>query len=293
MQRAKNKYIKTNGISHHYLDWGNPSLQPIILMHATGLCASVWHPIATELATSNHVMAFDQRGHGNTDKSDTGYSFELIGEDLASIIEALDVTNVFVVGHSSGGIATLIADHLLPGRINKALLVETRILDGRGPGGELKQRADRTRMKRKIWEDHISMHLAYRSRTAFKNWDEECFDSFIQDGTELLPDGRAELKCLPEVEATFYEQRETLIISEYFDRLTAKYKILIGEYPGAQRIDDEDLVKFLDTAPSANAKLMGIGSHFLPLEHPQIVLEEIESFFNLTNRNPNRSKIKS
>ena len=293
MQRAKNKYIKTNGISHHYLDWGNPSLQPIILMHATGLCASVWHPIATELATSNHVMAFDQRGHGNTDKSDTGYSFELIGEDLASIIEALDLTNVFVVGHSSGGIATLMADRLLPGRINKALLVETRILDGRGSGGELKQRADRTRMKRKIWEDHISMHLAYRSRTAFKNWDEECFDSFIEDGTELLPDGRAELKCLPEVEATFYEQRETLIISEYFDRLTAKYKILIGEYPGAQRIDDEDLVKFLDTVPSANAKLMGIGSHFLPLEHPQIVLEEMESFFNLTNRNPNRSKIKS
>ena len=118
-------------------------------------------------------------------------------------------------------------------------------------------------------------------------------NSFIEDGTELLPDGRAELKCLPEVEATFYEQRETLIISEYFDRLTAKYKVMIGEYPGAQRIDDEDLVKFLDTVPSANAKLMGIGSHFLPLEHPRIVLEEIESFFSSTNRNPNRSKIKS
>lgn len=280
MQRPKNKYIETNGVSHHYLDWGNRALRPIILMHATGLCSSTWHPIATELAKSNHVMAFDQRGHGNTDKSDTGYSFELIGEDLASIIEAIDEPNVFVVGHSSGGIATLIADHLVPGRINKALLIETRILDGRGSGGELKNRADRTRMKRNIWENRISMQQAYRSRTAFKNWDEECFNSFIEGGTELLPDGRAQLKCSPEIEAIFYEQRDTLIIAKYFKGLTAEYKILLGDYPGAQNMDEEDLVNFLDTVPSAGVKQMGIGSHFLPLEHPKIILAEIEGFFS-------------
>ena len=98
-----------------------------------------------------------------------------------------------------------------------------------------------------------------------------------------MPDGRAQLKCSPEVEATFYEQRETLIISKYFKGLTAEYKILLGDFPGAQKLDEEDLVNFLDTVSDAGVKQMGFGSHFLPLEHPKIILAEIESFFNLTD----------
>ena len=113
MPSPDSKFIKANGINHHYLDWGNPSLQTVIMVHATGLCSAVWNPIAIKLSQTKHVMAFDQRGHGDSDKSDSGNSFELIGEDLASIIETLGESQIFAVGHSSGGIATLIADHLL------------------------------------------------------------------------------------------------------------------------------------------------------------------------------------
>ena len=228
-------------------------------------------------------MAFDQRGHGDSDKSDSGDSFELIGEDLASIIKTLGESPVFVVGHSSGGIATLIADHLLSGQIAKAMLVETRILDGQGSGGILKKRADQTRRKRTIWENRNTMYEAYRPRDAFKNWTEECFISFIESGTKLLPDGKVQLKCSPEIEASFYEQRENLVLSNYFKDLTAEYKILLGNYPEAQHIDDNDLVYFLNNVPDSSVKPMQIGSHFLPLEHPQIVFEEIEAFFRPAN----------
>ena len=279
MPQPNSKFIKANGINHHYLDWGNPSLQTVIMVHATGLCAAVWKPIATKPSQTKHVMAFDQRGHGDSDQSDSGDSFELIGEDLASIIEALGESPVFVVGHSSGGIATLIADHLLSGQIAKAILVETRILDGQGSGGALKKRADRTRMKRAIWENRSTMYEAYRPRDTFKNWTEECLISFIESGTKLLPDGKVKLKCSPEIEASFYEQRENLVLSNYFKGLTAEYKILLGDYPEAQQIDDNELVYFLNNIPDSSVKPMQIGSHFLPLEHPQIVFEEIEGFF--------------
>ena len=283
MPSPDSKFIKANGINHHYLDWGNPSLQTVIMVHATGLCSTVWNPIATKLSQTKHVMAFDQRGHGDSDKSDSGNSFELIGEDLASIIEILGESQIFVVGHSSGGIATLIADHLLPGQIAKAMLVETRILDGQGSGGILKKRADQTLRKRTIWENRNTMYEAYRPRDAFKNWTEECFISFIERGTKLLPDGKVQLKCYPEIEASFYEQRENLVLSNYFKDLTAEYKILLGNYPEAQHIDDNDLVYFLNNVPDSSVKSMQIGSHFLPLEHPQVVFEEIEEFFRPVN----------
>ena len=283
MPSPDSKFIKANGINHHYLDWGDPSLQTVIMVHATGLCSAVWNPIATKLSQTKHVMAFDQRGHGDSDKSDSGNSFELIGEDLASIIEILGESQIFVVGHSSGGIATLIADHLLSGQIAKAMLVETRILDGQGSGGILKKRADQTRRKRTIWENRNTMYEAYRPRDAFKNWTEECFISFIERGTKLLPDGKAKLKCSPEIEASFYEQRENLVLSNYFKDLTAEYKILLGNYPEAQHIDDNDLVYFLNNVPDSSVKSMQIGSHFLPLEHPQVVFEEIEEFFRPAN----------
>ena len=283
MPSPDSKFIKANGINHHYLDWGDPSLQTVIMVHATGLCSAVWNPIATKLSQTKHVMAFDQRGHGDSDKSDSGNSFELIGEDLASIIETLGESQIFAVGHSSGGIATLIADHLLSGQIAKAMLVETRILDGQGSGGILKKRADQTRRKRTIWENRNTMYAAYRPRNAFKNWTEECFISFIERGTKLLPDGKAQLKCSPEIEASFYEQRENLVLSNYFKDLTAEYKILLGNYPEAQHIDDNDLVYFLNNVPDSSVKSMQIGSHFLPLEHPQVVFEEIEEFFRPAN----------
>ena len=283
MPSPDSKFIKANGINHHYLDWGNPSLQTVIMVHATGLCSAVWNPIAIKLSQTKHVMAFDQRGHGDSDKSDSGNSFELIGEDLASIIETLGESQIFAVGHSSGGIATLIADHLLSGQIAKAMLVETRILDGQRSGGILKKRADQTRRKRPIWENRNTMYEAYRPRDAFKNWTEECFISFIERGTKLLPDGKAQLKCSPEIEASFYEQRENLVLSNYFNDLTAEYKILLGNYPEAQHIDDNDLVYFLNNVPDSSVKSMQIGSHFLPLEHPQVVFEEIEEFFRPAN----------
>ena len=283
MPSPDSKFIKANEINHHYLDWGDPSLQTVIMVHATGLCSAVWNPIATKLSQTKHVMAFDQRGHGDSDKSDSGNSFELIGEDLASIIETLGESQIFAVGHSSGGIATLIADHLLSGQIAKAMLVETRILDGQGSGGILKKRADQTLRKRTIWENRNTMYEAYRPRDAFKNWTEECFISFIERGTKLLPDGKAQLKCSPEIEASFYEQRENLVLSNYFKDLTAEYKILLGNYPEAQHIDDNDLVHFLNNVPDSSVKSMQIGSHFLPLEHPEVVFEEIEEFFRPAN----------
>lgn len=278
----QSKYIKANGINHHYLDWGNSDERPLLMLHATGLCAAPWAPIARELALDFHVMAFDQRGHGNTDASDRGYSFHLVGEDLAALIEALVLDGLYVVGHSAGGLSTLIADSLLPGHIHRAVLTETRVgtRPAGMPPGELQQRAERTRMKRAVWESREAMYQGYRDRAAFKDWNEEAFQAFIDGGTLLLEDNRAQLKCLPETEAIFYTERDSLDVTEYFKQgLQGEYLLLLGSYPGCQTLQDGGVRRFLELVDSSTVKPVGTGSHFLPMEHPQLVLAEIRGFF--------------
>ena len=102
----------------------------------------------------------------------------------------------------------------------------------------------------------------------------------LEGGTRLLDDGRAQLKCLPEVEATFYEQRESLDVGRYLSGLQGEYLLLLGDYPGSQTLEDQGVRTFLDQVQGAEAKLMGMGSHFLPMEHPGPVLKEVLGFFD-------------
>ena len=278
----ESKHIMANGIKHHYLDWGNPSGPPLLMLHATGLCASTWLPIARELAKQFHVMAFDQRGHGDSDPSDCGYNFHLVGEDLAATVDALALSDLYIVGHSAGGLATIIADSLSPGRIYRAVLVETRVgtRPAGSPPGELQKRAKRTRLKRAIWNSRLEMYEGYRERPTFKDWDESAFKAFIDGGTRLLEDGRAQLRCLPETEAIFYQDRDSLDVAKYLSQgLRGEYLLLLGDYPGCQTLADEGVRRFSELVPESEVKPMSVGSHFLPLEHPELVLREIQGFF--------------
>ena len=276
------RYVSANGIRHHYLEWGDPSNPPLLMLHATGLCAWAWKPIARRLAENYRVLAFDQRGHGDTDKSDKGYKFEYAGEDLAAIVDTMDLESPRVIGHSSGGLAAIIASNLLPGRFDRVALVETRVSNDApsAPSQDLARRAERTRMKRSVWESRQAMFDAYRTRAAFKDWEDEPYRQFSEGGTRLLPDGRAELKCHPETEATFYGMRDDLPVENYLNGLPGDWLLLLADYPGSQRPEDPGIRQFRKLVRGSAVKPMGKGSHFLPMEYPNDVLRAIRSWFD-------------
>lgn len=276
------RYVFANGIRHHYLEWGDPSNPPLLMLHATGLCAWPWKPIARRFADRYRVLAFDQRGHGDTGESDKGYKFEYAGEDLAAIVDAMNLESPRVVGHSSGGLAAIIASNLMPGRFHRVVLVETRVSNDApsAPSQDLARRAERTRMKRAVWESRQAMFDAYRTRAAFKDWEDEPYRQFIEGGTRLLPDGRAELKCHPETEATFYGMRDDLPVENYLRGLPGDWLLLLADYPGSQRPDDPGIEQFQKLVRGSTVKPMGKGSHFLPMEYPNDVLDAILDWFS-------------
>ena len=177
----------------------------------------------------------------------------------------------------------LIADSLVPGIVSKGVLVDTRV--GDSPMAmlspeEQKLRKQRTLQKRSIWESREVMHAAYRDRRAFKTWTDEVFADYIEGNTRLLDDGRVELKCKPAVEEEFYENRRSLDTSQVLRGLGGEYILLVGAYKGAQTTQDAAVQHLTRETRGFQLKELGAGSHFVPMEHPALVLQEIRNFID-------------
>src|ERR1700712_4457729 len=99
--------------------WGeaNSGKPPALLLHGTGFVAEVWDELARELASRYTVYALDRRGHGESHKPAADrYHFQDFAEDLCRVVEALDLSDIYGIGHSAGATDLLLAAKLLPQR---------------------------------------------------------------------------------------------------------------------------------------------------------------------------------
>lgn len=101
----------SDGGSLHLLERGEG--RPVLLVHGITLNAELWSPQLHGLADGFRVLSLDQRGHGDSTAGTAGYSIRQLGDDLAAVLEGLDLRDVLLVGHSMGGMAalTFAADH--------------------------------------------------------------------------------------------------------------------------------------------------------------------------------------
>ncbi|WUH89380.1 alpha/beta hydrolase [Streptomyces sp. NBC_00433] len=91
-----------DGTEIFYKDWG--SGQPVVFSHGWPLTADAWDPQA-KLVVDNgfRAIAHDRRGGGRSGQPWDGNDLDTYADDLASLIEALDLRDVVLVGHSTGG----------------------------------------------------------------------------------------------------------------------------------------------------------------------------------------------
>lgn len=93
--------IKLNDIHIDYTIQG--ASEPVLLIHGLGSCKEDWQPQISELAKHYQVIALDLRGHGNTSKPRDGYSIRQFTDDVLAFIDALDYSQIHLIGFSLGG----------------------------------------------------------------------------------------------------------------------------------------------------------------------------------------------
>jgi non-heme chloroperoxidase len=112
-----------DGTNIFYKDWG--SGQPIVFSHGWPLTADAWDDQMWYMVSNGfRAVAHDRRGHGRSSQPWDGNDMDTYADDLAAVIERLDLRDIVLVGHSTGGgeITRYMARHGT-GRVAKAVLV--------------------------------------------------------------------------------------------------------------------------------------------------------------------------
>ncbi|MBN9386534.1 MAG: alpha/beta hydrolase [Chloroflexi bacterium] len=125
MFKAKSStFITSEGLSIFYKDWG--SGQPVVFSHGWPLNSDTWDEQLFLFASNGYrAIAHDRRGHGRSSQPWDGNDMDHYADDLAELIEMLDLKDVILIGHSTGGgeVTRYIGRHGTS-RVSKAILVD-------------------------------------------------------------------------------------------------------------------------------------------------------------------------
>jgi pimeloyl-ACP methyl ester carboxylesterase len=123
---GQDKFITVNGLQLHYVEWGQLGKPALLLLHGFQSNAHTWDTFSAAMAETYHVLALDQRGHGDTTWAPGGdYTPEAFIGDIVSFIDTLNLAPILIVGHSMGGAHAAAVAANYPARVRKIVIVDT------------------------------------------------------------------------------------------------------------------------------------------------------------------------
>ena len=120
---GRERTIPSGEVQIAVTEFPNPGRPPVVLLHGLGSRGQSWWPVIDPLAARFHLYQLDLRGHGASGKPSAGYLVEHYAADLDAALDALDIEEPRIVGHSLGALATLFWASERPARA-AALVVE-------------------------------------------------------------------------------------------------------------------------------------------------------------------------
>lgn len=168
----------------HYVDWGNPTAPPLLMVHGGRDHCRNWDWLAERLRSRWHIIAPDLRGHGDSQWSTEGsYRMDNYIYDLAQLIHQQQLAPVTIIAHSLGGNIAIRYTGIYPETVRRLLAIE-------GLGASPRMVQDRARQpldeRMRIWIDEqrkLSGRLPRRYGSV-----EEAFKRMQDENKHLSPE---------------------------------------------------------------------------------------------------------
>ncbi|HTX85345.1 MAG TPA: alpha/beta hydrolase [Streptosporangiaceae bacterium] len=114
--------LDIDGLAFHYVDWGGAA-SPLVMLHGLSGHARTWDHTAAALSDRYHVLALDQRGHGDSDWAPE-YGLRPMARDLLGFLDALDLREVTLMGLSMGGLVSFVFAAAHPERVARMVIMD-------------------------------------------------------------------------------------------------------------------------------------------------------------------------
>ena len=262
-------------------EWGaqHRGVRPsILLLHATGFHARCWDQVVARLG-ARHVIALDQRCHGASDAV-AFQDWRAMGGDLVGVLERLDLTGAYGVGHSMGGTALLLAAPQVGARLGALLLIDPVVMTpqayaiGRNPMAAPPGEVNPIARRFDRYESADAMRDRLSARAPHALFDpavmmDYCLHGLRRDG----PDAPWRLACPPVLEASVYET----VLSHDPHPILAQVRQPTTVVRAMQPTAPEHAASFVysptdpDLAarlPAGRDLLLEQFTHFLPMQDP-------------------------
>ncbi|MBI4307422.1 MAG: alpha/beta hydrolase [Chloroflexi bacterium] len=123
--KPKDRTVTIDGLRFHYLDWGNPQKPLMVLLHGGLQTGHSWDEVSRALSGDYHILALDQRGHGDSDWAPDGdYSLDAHLRDIHGFVEGLGLKPFLLMGLSMGGRNAICYTALHPDRVRALVIVD-------------------------------------------------------------------------------------------------------------------------------------------------------------------------
>jgi pimeloyl-ACP methyl ester carboxylesterase len=282
---TRKEFVRDGG-AMSYLEWTGPSRTALHFAHANGFNAETYRTLLSPLADRLHIFASDARGHGFTTlpTSEGPKNWLVYRNDLDALLAHVHPGPIVLAGHSMGAIASLMFAVAHPERVRALVLVEPVLVPAMHPlrrqfaramkrftNGE-PDLADRAAKRRDRFASFDAVFAAYRGRGAFQTWPEEMLRDYLRGGLVATGNGdEVRLGCTPAWESESFRSTPSGA-SRLTARLHCPLTVLHAD-DGTARASEIAIIR--RSKPDARILRVGGATHFLPMEFPDIVREEI------------------
>ncbi len=235
---------------------------PVVLLHGLACGQRMWFHQILALQNRFRVIAYDQRGHGQTDApaAATDYSATLLARDLVGVLDALKIERAAIVGFSLGGGPALALAASQPGRVSRLVLADV----GAGADDPVKIEAMARRWVKLIDQGEVDELVCDMLRS-------ELFKVYARRNARRRDHMAALIRATP-VNGLRFMFSEVLAKRKSLFRLTGVLKsvqaptlVLVGQYD----YTCTKMARLLaQTIPNATLKIIENSGHMSPLEQP-------------------------
>lgn len=271
----ESKTIKSKTACYQYLETGEG--QPMHFAHANGFPPGVYRDVLAGLGMKYHVMAMNfccqAQCFDNCEFNKKQIEhWDELAEDLVEFLTMMGTGPVIGVGHSLGGVVTMIASVKRPDLFRKIIMLDPVLLSPKliflgGIAALLRQRhrmplAVRARKRRNAWESREEAKDYFSRKKLFDRWEDRALQAYVDHGL-IEEDGKLRLACLPECEARVFETFP-LDAWSWVSKITVPTVLICAEYSDVLGHDSWKLFGRLQ--PRAQRIRLGGMGHLFPMQ---------------------------